>query len=97
MVKKEYTYKEMKEKIDRGIRDQFVFPEYEPIEPTATFEDTFGADSLDAICVVLNLETEFMINIDDEDIGPIKTVQDVYDYISKRITIKKESNNEQEN
>ena len=44
------------------------------------FED-LGADSLDAVQIVLELEKEFGIEISDEDADKITTVGEAVDYI----------------
>lgn len=47
--------------------------------------DDLSMDSLDFIETCMALEESFDIDIPDEDIDNTKTVQDVVDYISKRI------------
>ncbi|CAM3753619.1 acyl carrier protein [Alkalicoccus chagannorensis] len=47
----------------------------------ATFKDDLGADSLDVVELVMELEDEFDLEISDEDAEKIGTVGDVVDYI----------------
>jgi acyl carrier protein len=51
------------------------------ITPTASFKDDLGADSLDVVELVMELEDQFQIEISDEDALKIRTVQDVINYI----------------
>lgn len=51
----------------------------------ANLADDLGADSLDAVEVIMSLEDEFNISIDDEATQNIKTVKDLVDYIEKAL------------
>jgi acyl carrier protein len=47
----------------------------------ASFEDDLGADSLDVVELVMELEDEFDLEISDEDAEKITTVGEVVKYI----------------
>jgi acyl carrier protein len=47
-------------------------------------EDDLGADSLDGIEIMLELEEEFLIDIPNEDARKLKYVGDIVVYIGKR-------------
>ena len=47
----------------------------------STFADDLGADSLDVVEMLMNLEEEFSVTVPDEEAVNIKTVQDVVDLI----------------
>ena len=47
----------------------------------ASFVDDLGADSLDTVELVMQLEEEFGIEIPDEDAESLTTVQKVVEYI----------------
>ena len=47
----------------------------------ASFVDDLGADSLDVVELIMGLETEFDIEIPDEDAEKISTVGDAVEYI----------------
>lgn len=51
------------------------------IIPTASLQEDLGADSLDAVELVMALEEEFGIEITDSDAEELKTVGDVFSYI----------------
>jgi len=44
-----------------------------------------GADSLDGVELVMILESEFDIEISDDEISDIKTVQDIIDTVNRLI------------
>ena len=49
--------------------------------PTASFVDDLGADSLDAVELLMALEEEFDIEIADEEVEKCVTVQDAIDLV----------------
>ena len=53
------------------------------ITEDSSFLDDLGADSLDTIDFIMELEEEFNIEIPDEDAGKMKTVGDVIKYLDK--------------
>ncbi len=60
----------------------------EVIELSSNIEDDLGADSLDIVEIVMSLETEFSVNVDDEEISSLRTIEDIVKFIEK-ITDKK--------
>jgi acyl carrier protein len=54
------------------------------VDPTASFVDDLGADSLDIVELVMKFEEDFELDIPDEDAENIKTVKDAIDYIEKK-------------
>ena len=56
----------------------------EEVVDSASFTDDLGADSLDVVELVMAFEDEFGIDIPDEEVGNIKTVQDAVTYISSK-------------
>ncbi|MBT4783872.1 MAG: acyl carrier protein [Candidatus Marinimicrobia bacterium] len=55
--------------------------EEEKIVSAASFVEDLGADSLDTVELIMQLEEEFGIEIPDEDAETITTVQAAVDYI----------------
>lgn len=55
------------------------------IKVKSRFVDDLGADSLDIVELIMEMEEEFDIEIPDEDIEKIVTVQDVIGYITRHV------------
>lgn len=53
------------------------------IKPDTTFVDDLGADSLDIFQIVMGIEEEFDIEIDNDEIEKIVSVQDAVDQIKE--------------
>ena len=53
------------------------------IESGSSFVDDLGADSLDTVELIMQLEEEFGIEIPDEDAEKITNVQAAVDYIEQ--------------
>lgn len=53
----------------------------EEIAMESSFVDDLGADSLDIVELIMALETEFDLEIPDEEAESINTVGDIVDYI----------------
>ncbi|MBA2874024.1 acyl carrier protein [Thermaerobacillus caldiproteolyticus] len=51
----------------------------------ASFKDDLGADSLDVVELVMELEDEFNMEISDEEAEKIVTVGDAVNYIKSRM------------
>ncbi|EJP6473309.1 acyl carrier protein [Clostridium sp. FAM 1755] len=68
------------EKIKSTIAEQLSIDE-EEITMESSFIDDLGADSLDIVELIMALETEFDLEIPDEDAEKISTVGDVVNYI----------------
>jgi acyl carrier protein len=68
------------EKVKAIIKDKLGINE-EKITEKATFVNDLGADSLDVVEFVMEVETQFGITIPDEDAGKMATVGDAVKYI----------------
>lgn len=53
------------------------------IESETSIIEDLGADSLDAVEILMSLEEAFEIDIPDDDAANLKTVQDIVDYIEQ--------------
>ena len=49
--------------------------------PEASFLDDLGADSLDLMELIMEMEENFGVEISDEELQNLRTIQDVIDYI----------------
>ena len=54
------------------------------VTPDASFMDDLGADSLDTVELVMDLEEHFSVEIPDEDAEKLRTIQDAVEYIKKK-------------
>lgn len=79
------TEEEIKSKIDSIVKDVLDYDELDIYAPYMSLMDDLGADSLDAVDILIRLETEFDISIPQEDIDIDCTVQDIYDYIISKV------------
>lgn len=70
------------DKVKEIIAEQLGL-EVTEITATAKVKDDLGADSLDMVELVMELEEAFDLKIAEEQMKDILTVQDVVDYIEK--------------
>lgn len=54
------------------------------VKPEANLQDDLGIDSLSAVELALELENEFDVRIEDEELAKLKTVQDIIDIINEK-------------
>ncbi len=54
----------------------------EKVRPEAKLKEDLGADSIDAVQIVMDLEDKFGISIDEDDATKIQTVKDIVDYVT---------------
>lgn len=70
------------ERVTKVIVDRLGVEESE-VKPEASFTGDLGADSLDVVELVMELEDEFDMEISDEDAEGMATVGDAVTYIEK--------------
>ncbi len=73
---------EVESKVKKIIAGRLSVSE-DKILPSSAFIGDLGADSLDLVELVMDLEEEFGVSIPDEDNDKLRTVQDAVDYINK--------------
>ena len=56
----------------------------EEVNESSSFQEDLGADSLDVVELVMAFETEFGIDIPDDDVTNLKTVGDAVSYITTK-------------
>jgi acyl carrier protein len=66
----------------KGIIAENLGVAEEEIKLTSSFIEDLGADSLDIVELVMQMEEEFEVEIPDEEAENIKTVQNAVDYIT---------------
>ncbi len=74
----------MTERVTKVIVDRLGVDEVE-VKPEASFSDDLGADSLDVVELVMELEDEFDMEISDDDAEKIATVGDAISYIEAKV------------
>ena len=52
--------------------------------PEASFIDDLGADSLDLVELIMEMEENFGIQISDEELEKIRTIKDVIEFLKKK-------------
>lgn len=72
------------ERVSKVIVDRLGVDESE-VTLQASFRDDLGADSLDVVELVMELEDEFDMEITDEDAEKISTVGDAIAYIESKL------------
>ncbi len=70
----------MFEKIRKIIASELMIEENE-ISLSSNIKDDLGADSLALVDLVMALEEEFGLEIPDESLDAVKTVEDVVNYV----------------
>ncbi len=70
------------ERVKSVIVDQLGVDE-EDVTMEASFVDDLGADSLDIVELIMGLETEFDLEIPDDQAEKISTVGDAVNYIKE--------------
>ena len=71
------------ERVTKIVVDSLNVEESE-VKLEASFKEDLGADSLDVVELVMELEDEFDMEISDEDAEKIATVGDAVNYINSK-------------
>lgn len=82
MTEKEVQRVEEFERVKSVIVDQLGVDE-DSVTMEASFVDDLGADSLDIVELIMGLETEFDVEIPDDQAEKISTVGDAVNYIKE--------------
>lgn len=72
------------EKLQNMISEQMGIDKSEIKLQTDIIKD-IGADSLDMVEILMNVESEWGIEVDDSEVGDIKTIADVVEFIENKI------------
>ncbi len=72
------------EKVRKIIEKQLIVPEGS-VEDDSKLVDDLGADSLDLLELVMEIEDGFDLIIPDEDVEDISTVKEVIVYIESKV------------
>lgn len=74
----------IEDRVKKIVAEQLGVKE-EDVQPSASFVDDLGADSLDTVELVMALEEEFETEIPDEEAEKITTVQLAIDYVKNHL------------
>ena len=75
---------EIESKVKAIIVDKLGVDEAE-VKPEASFTNDLGADSLDTVELIMQLENEFGVHIPEDESNKIQTVGDAIKYIEDAI------------
>ncbi len=56
----------------------------EECAPEASFINDLGADSLDLVELIMEMEENFDVTVADDELEKIRTVQDVIDFLKRK-------------
>jgi acyl carrier protein len=75
----------IEERVAKMVAEQLGVKEAD-VKSSSSFVEDLGADSLDTVELIMDLEEEFDTEIPDEDAEKIATVQNAIDYINSNLT-----------
>jgi acyl carrier protein len=61
----------------------------EQVSRKTSFQEDIGADSLDVVELVMELETEFEITIPDDEAERIRTVGEAIEYVEREVAARR--------
>ena len=70
-------------KVKGTIADRLGVPDGQ-VQPASALVDDLGADSLDLVELVMAIEEQFEVEIPDDEVQKLRTVQDAVDYVAAR-------------
>ena len=78
------TRTEIEEKVNAFLIDDLEIDE-ENIFPEAKLKEDMGIDSLDYVDIVVIVEKNFGFKIKPQEMEPVKTLSQFYDYIESKV------------
>ncbi len=75
---------EIENKVNEFLIDEFEIKE-ELLEGNAHLIDDLGIESLDFVDIVVIIEKEFKFKVKREEMVNVRTLNDMYNYIEKRV------------
>jgi acyl carrier protein len=73
----------LEEKVIKLVMEQLDVTREECV-PEASFIDDLGADSLDLVELIMEMEEVFGIEIADEELEKIRTIKDVVEFLKSK-------------
>jgi acyl carrier protein len=80
----------------KAIIEEQLMVDQDEITDEASFVDDLGADSLDTVEMIMEIEDEFGIEIPDEDAEKLVTVGTAVEYVKKKVTAKAATKEDEE-
>nr|WP_314278415.1 acyl carrier protein [uncultured Peptostreptococcus sp.] len=71
----------MFDRIKEIIVEQLNIDDSDFITMDTNLQEDLDADSLDAVEIIMNIEEEFDIKVDDDELENIKTIGDIVKYV----------------
>jgi acyl carrier protein len=84
LIEEERTMADIAEQVRRIIAEQLMV-DIEDVTDDASFIEDLGADSLDTVEMIMEIEDEFGIEIPDEDAEKIQTVGQAIEYVKQKV------------
>ena len=78
------TRQEIEQKVNKFLVDEFEIDEYK-IKGDAILKDDLNIDSLDLVDLVVVVKKVFGFKIQLEEMKTVKTLNDFYDYIERKL------------
>jgi acyl carrier protein len=79
-----YTQEEILAGLAELVTEETGLPAAD-VQPDKSFVDDLDIDSLSMMTIVVNAQDKFNVEIPDEAVTELKTVQDAVDYITKAL------------
>ena len=87
VLTREFDMSTIEQQVRKLIAQKLGLSE-EQVARDASLVDDLGADSLDSIELLIEVESEFNLDVPDEDAERIHTVQQAIDYITEAGTLR---------
>ena len=74
----------IEDRVKKIVAEQLGVKE-EEVKAEASFVDDLGADSLDTVELVMALEEEFDVNVEEEELEGVNTIQAAFDLVTSKL------------
>ena len=74
----------IEERVKKLICEQLGVKE-EEVQSDASFVEDLGADSLDTVELVMALEEEFDVDVEEEELEGVNTIQAAFDLVTSKL------------
>ena len=74
----------IEDRVRKIVAEQLGVKE-EEVKAEASFVDDLGADSLDTVELVMALEEEFDVNVEEEELEGVNTIQAAFDLVTSKL------------